>query len=85
MRYRRYDIMLRFVPSQWAAAMTVKKLKKLWEGEKRAEVEVLVKELDANLKAAIKIAGNRASMAYGDHKSVRFLKEEGAWKIEDPD
>lgn len=85
MRHRRYEIVLRFVPARWAGSMTTAKLQKLWEGEKRNEVEILLSELEANLTSPIQVEGDKATMAYGDRKTVRFVREDGIWKIEDPD
>ncbi len=82
---KRYDIVLRFVPSKWADAMTVGKLKKQWEGKKREEVVAMIKLLKENLKAPIHRTGDRATMPYGEKSEVRFVLEEGIWKIEDPD
>lgn len=82
---RRYDIVLRFVPSKWADAMTVDKLKKEWEGARRDEVGNLIKNLKANLNAPIHQAGDTATMPYGEKFEVRFVREDGVWKIEDPD
>jgi hypothetical protein len=82
---RRYDIVLRFVPSKWADAMTVEKLRKEWEGDKKDEVGNLIKNLKANLNAPIHQAGDSATMPYGEKWEVRFVREDGVWKIEDPD
>jgi len=82
---RRYDIVLRFVPSKWADAMTVEKLRREWEGEKREEVTQLLKNLRANLNAPIHQSGNAATMPYGEKYEVRFVLEDGLWKVEDPD
>jgi len=82
---RRYDIVLRFVPARWAESMTVEKLRQQWEGEKKGEVASLLKSLKANLRTPIRITGDTATMPYGDKHEVRFVREDGAWKIEDPD
>jgi hypothetical protein len=82
---RRYDIVLRFVPERWRALMTEQKLKEKWEGDKRAELDVLLANLRRNLEARIEESGDRATMAYGDRFECRFVKENGLWKIEDPD
>lgn len=81
---RRYDIVMRFVPAKWASSMTKEQLRKQWEGEKRAEIEGLLEKLKANLDAPIQIDGAEASMPYGEHE-VKFVREDGAWKIADPD
>lgn len=81
----RYDVVMRFVPNKWVESMTVEKLRQQWEGEKQAEVVALIKTLKLNLKAPIRGKGDTATMPYGDHFEVRFLREDGVWKIEDPD
>lgn len=82
---RRYDVVMRFVPARWADSMTVDKLREQWEGPKKKEVGKLLQTLKANLNAPINRSGNRATMPYGDKYEVRFLREDGRWKIEDPD
>jgi hypothetical protein len=82
---RRYNIVLRFVPSKWADTMTVEKLRREWEGEKKDEVATLIKNLKANFNAPIHQSGNTATMPYGEKLEVRFLLEDGVWKVEDPD
>ncbi|MCK5796161.1 MAG: hypothetical protein KAI47_03205 [Deltaproteobacteria bacterium] len=83
--HRRYAIVLRFVPAKWASVMTVEKIRAMWEGKKRAEVELLLKELKENIEAPIVVTGSSAKMPYGIDKRVRFVREEGRWKVEDPD
>jgi hypothetical protein len=82
---KRYDVVLRFVPAKWAGSMTIEKLRKVWDGSKRQEVVTLLKHLKANLEAPIQQSGDRASMPYGGKFEVRFVREDGIWKIEDPD
>lgn len=82
---QRYDVVLRFVPNRWAESMTVDKLRQQWEGDKQQEVGTLLKNLKASLGSPIHRKGERATMPYGDRFEVRFLREDGVWKIEDPD
>lgn len=83
---RRFDVLLRFVPTQWAAKMTTKMMRDAWDGTKKEEVATLLQNLKANQDAAIRLLGqDRASMPYGDKHEVRFIREDGLWKIEDPD
>jgi hypothetical protein len=82
---RRYDVVLRFVPKRWATAMTVDKLRAQWEGGKRAELRRLHKNLKASLGALIEQSGDAATMPYGENFKVVFVREDGVWKIEDPD
>ena len=85
MTNRRYGIVLRFVPRKWRSAMTEQKVRELWEGKQRAEVEQMLQELRQHLDDKIITSGNRATMPYGAGKAVQFVLEDGTWKIEDPD
>lgn len=86
LEHRRYDVVLRFVPNKWAALLSEEKLRQSWEGPKRAEMAQLLAALRRNLETTIRQEGaERASMAYGDRHTIRFLREDALWKIEDPD
>ncbi|MFW6050093.1 MAG: hypothetical protein ACODAU_02895 [Myxococcota bacterium] len=82
---RRYDVVLRFVPEADREGMTEEKMREAWEGEGREEIERLLANLRANLDNPIEVVGDRATMPYGERFSVQFVREEGVWKIEDPD
>lgn len=82
---RRYDVVLRFVPKKWADAMTADKLRAQWEGDKKEELTRLLKNLKANLGAPIEEDGDAATMPYGENFKVAFVREDGVWKIADPD
>jgi len=85
MERRRYEVVLRFVPDADREGMTIEHMQRAWEGEAREEVERLVVALRENLDRPIEVVGDRATMSYGDSQSVQFVREGGAWKIEDPD
>jgi len=36
-------------------------------------------------EAPIEVVGDRATMPYGERYTARFVREEGVWKVEDPD
>lgn len=81
---RRYDVLMRFVPSQEAAGLDAAKLKKYWEGDQKAEIERIIQALKAALPGTkVELLGDRATMAYGASGTVELLREEGVWKIED--
>jgi hypothetical protein len=82
---KRYDIVLRFVPNKWKEEMTEKKIKEQFEGEKREEVGQMMRLLIANLDNPIDQQGDEARMPYGDRFEVKFVREDGIWKIADPD
>lgn len=84
--HRRYDIALRLAPSRWARKLTPSKIKQSWDGPKKAEMEQLLANLKRNLNQPISYEHeDRAIMPYGDRHAVRFVRENGLWKIDDPD
>ena len=85
MERRRYDVVLRFVPEADREGMTVEHMRQAWEGDAREEVDRLVANLRANLHRPIEVVGDRATMTYGDSYTVQFVREDGVWRIEDPD
>jgi hypothetical protein len=82
---RRYDALLRLIPNRYRAGVTVDKLREYWEGERRAENQALLKAVRAHIDAPIVETGDEARMPYGESAEVRFLREDGAWKVEDID
>jgi hypothetical protein len=82
---RRYDVILRFVPSEYRERMSAEALRTLWEGDKRDEIQQLLENLRASLDEPIEETGDRATMQYMDRFTCRFLREDGLWRIEDPD
>lgn len=82
---KRYDIVLRFVPRKSLTGLTAEKLKKAWEGERKEDLTLLIRNLKANLDAPIRQTEDRATMAYGEGFEVKMVREDGIWKVEDPD
>ncbi|MAC25616.1 MAG: hypothetical protein CMN31_24555 [Sandaracinus sp.] len=85
MERRRYDVVLRFVPQADREGMTVEHMERAWEGEAREEIDRLVASLRASLDEPIEVVGERATMTYGEGATVQFVREDGLWRIEDPD
>jgi hypothetical protein len=85
MERRRYAIVLKFVPNQWARVMTVKDIQRLFSKEQMEPTEQLLRNLKANLANKIEVKGDEAFMLYGDRFQVKFLREDGIWKIVDAD
>jgi hypothetical protein len=65
--------------------VSIDQLRDYWEGERRAENQKLLKALRAHVNAAIVETGDEARMPYDETAEVRFLREDGVWKIEDVD
>jgi hypothetical protein len=83
---KRWDVMLRFVPTRYREAMTPELMKAQFEGEERGSVAAMMKAIATNLDAPIvERGGTEARMAYGDHGEVTFVLEDGAWKLQDLD
>lgn len=85
MERRRYDVVLRLIPEADREGMTAERMQEAWEGEGREEIERLLAHLRAALDNPIEEVGDRATMTYGDRFRVQFVRENGVWRIEDPD
>lgn len=79
---KRYDVVLRFVPSRARKSVTLDQLRVRWEGEKRTELTFEIAEVRAHLAEPIDVSGDEARLALGEKRQVRLSREEGAWKIE---
>ena len=85
MSRRRYDVVMRLVPSEDLPGMTVEQMKAAWDGEGREEIDRLIAQLTEGLSNPIEEVGQRATMSYGDNLIARLIRENGVWKVEDPD
>jgi len=84
-RLGRWDVMLRFVPNQYREKMDAKKMEAQFTGPSKEQMETLMSSLEANVDEAVTIRGNDARMQYGEHSEVKFVKEDGVWKLKDLD
>jgi predicted dehydrogenase len=84
-RLGRWDIMLRFVPDQYREKMDVAKLKAQFTGPSKDQMEALMNTLEANVDEPLVEKGNDARMQYGERYEVKFVKEDGVWKLKDLD
>lgn len=82
---KRWDVMLRFVPTKYRERMTAEKMRAQFEGSHRDQIESMMNMIRANLDEPITDKGNEARMPYGDRFEVKFVLEEGKWKIQDLD
>jgi hypothetical protein len=79
---RRYDVIMRLLPSRDKDGVTPEEISKHWSGEERLAIDRLLRSLQDNLNSPIEEAGDRATMAYGERLSVEFARENGLWKID---
>ena len=84
-RLERWDVMLRFVPNQYREKMDASKMKAQFTGPSKEQMETLMNTLEANVDEPIIERGNDARMSYGDRFEVKFVKEDGVWKLKDLD
>ncbi|HEY5950491.1 MAG TPA: hypothetical protein VIV40_33600 [Kofleriaceae bacterium] len=86
-RLERWDIMLRFVPNQYREKMDAVKMKAQFSaaGGSKEQMDTLMNTLEANVDEPIIERGNDARMSYGDRYEVKFVKEDGVWKLKDLD
>ena len=84
-RLERWDVMLRFVPKSYAALMNVEKMKMQFAGERKQEMAELINMLEANINEPIDEQGNEAKMRYGAGFEVKFVREDGRWRLRDLD
>jgi hypothetical protein len=82
---RRYDIVLRLCPMRRRASLSVEALRTFWEGEHKTENAALLARLRDALGAPIVEVGDEARLPYGPGHEARLVREDGVWKIEDPD
>jgi hypothetical protein len=84
-RLERWDVMLRFVPNAYREKMDAAKMKAQFQGPSKDQMANLMSTLEANVGEAITVRNNEARLSYGDHAEVKFVLEEGAWKLKDLD
>jgi hypothetical protein len=84
-RLERWDVMLRFVPKSYREKMDAAKVKAQFQGPSHEQMESLMNALESNVGEPIKVLGTEARMSYGDHSEVKFVLEDGSWRLKDLD
>jgi hypothetical protein len=82
---KRYDVIMRLIPNADKEGITSDRLEQAWSGDGRKELERLVHNLNEHLGDPIEVVGDRATMPYGDQMRAQLLRENGVWKVEDPE
>lgn len=85
MRRKRYDVVMRLVPNSDKEGLSAERMEQAWSGEEREQVERMLSNLREHADDPIEIIGDHATMPYGEHLQVQFVREGGLWKIEDPE
>lgn len=82
---QRWDVMLKFVPNAYREKMDVEKMKQQFTGPSKEPMDNLFMALESSVDEPIIERGNDAKMSYGERFEVRFVKEDGVWKLKDLD
>jgi hypothetical protein len=82
---RRYDVVLRLVPDRYRGAVTVDRLRELWEGAKKDEHRALLERIRAAVTGPLTESGDEARLPLPPDREVVLWREDGVWKIVDPD
>jgi len=83
MENRNYEALLNLAPAEYARRMDASSIAEHLDAAPQRIAEML-ELLRQNRDNLIKSQGNRAWMAYGPYR-MDFVREDGLWKIEDPD
>jgi len=73
------------VPNTYREKMDITKMKAQFQGPSKEQMENLMNTIEANVEEPIMERGNDAKMTYGDRFEVKFVKEDGSWKLKDLD
>ncbi len=80
----RWDVVLALMPTSERGDLTAETLGKNLATQ-REELERMVALLKASMASPIEEVSDRATMPYGESYTARFVREDGLWKIEDPE
>ena len=81
---KRWDVVLGLMPESERAGLDAASLGRLLEA-RLEELSRLVGLLSIARHNPIEVVGDRATMPYAESYTARFLRENGRWKIEDPE
>jgi hypothetical protein len=80
----RWDVILALMPNADRAGLDAASLGRSLT-TRREELSRLVALLATERDSPIELIGDRATMPYAESFTVRFVREDGLWKIEDPE
>jgi hypothetical protein len=85
-RLGRFDVMLRFVPERYRTRMDAAKMKAQFQGPSKEAMATLMDMLEANVEEPIlEERAGEARLSYGENLEVKFVREDGLWKLKDLD
>jgi hypothetical protein len=80
----RWDVLLSLMPTADRAGLDAAALERSL-APRMEELTRLAALLASALDAPIEIVGERATLTYGESFSMRFVRENEGWKVEDPE
>jgi hypothetical protein len=85
----RYDRLIDLAPARYRAAVTVDRLRSYWQAQPPERRRALIAALRLSLDRPIVEDGNDAHVVMGPDSGgsgqVRLVKEEGLWRVENPE
>jgi hypothetical protein len=81
----RYDVLVELAPARYRAQLTPEKLRSFWHDLGAERAAALLRDLRRALDERIVEEGDEAFVVYGRGRQVRFVREEGLWRIESPE
>ena len=81
----RYDILMELAPARYRADITTEKLRVFWESQGPEKKRSMLSGLRLALERRIIEEGDEAYLVYDGGRQVRFIREEGLWRIESPE
>lgn len=82
--HERWDVLLELMPRVEREGLDAARLGELLSA-KREELTRTAARLSVSRNEPIEVVGDRATMPYRESFTARFVREEGLWKLEDPD
>jgi hypothetical protein len=81
----RYDMLVELAPARYRADITPDKLKAYWQSQGAEKRRTMLSALRLALERRIIEEGDEAYLVYDGGRQVRFVREEGLWRIESPE
>jgi hypothetical protein len=82
---RHWEVLVELAPARYRGEITPAKVRSYWEAQGDERTRTLLRDLRLALDAPILEEGDEALLRYGSGRQVRFVREEGAWRIESPE
>jgi hypothetical protein len=81
----RYDVLVELAPARYRPDITSEKLRAFWQSQGQERKRALLSSLRLALERRIIEEGDEAYLVYDEGRQVRFVREEGLWRIESPE